>query len=429
VPDLFVFLHSMTFAGDFFDVNTTVKNTVENNVSVADGLAKYSITLNVAPRFGFIPTPSALDIGHGSTSLVESDYSTVYSELTPPASPKNTPFANFITANSGLGPSKANNNEGHLTFETRNGNWLASELQGQHPTSGCIVMCSYNSITGNPSVCTSPSTYSVPASTGMTYTWSATPNMSIVPNGATASISAANNGFGMGTITVILTSGACADTLQKQVVVGGPLDDFTVSQQDNTAQFCANSFGNWMMVNPSPIGDVTYFQWGYVNVNTTDPPVIVNPSGSYTQDFTFPAGGTYQIYAREGNACGLGETNIATVNVSDVCGGGGFGSFVAYPNPAGNTMTISTAAATTAATSTTPSSISATTTGATPPGNNARRAFTYKLYDKLGRMLKQGGVSADKDAVMDTSDLPSDNYFLHVFIGKQEIQKQIMVRH
>jgi hypothetical protein len=392
-----------------------------------DSLTKYGITFSAVQQFGFIPTASALDIGHGSVTLLESDYSVPYSPLTPPAAPKNTPFAGFITAYGGTGPSNLNNNEEHLVFEVRNGNWLTNELNGITTPSGCDILCSFNSISGSATVCTSPSTFSVNNNSAISYAWSTTSNMVIQSGKYTSSpsIAATSNGFGPGTVTLIISSSGCAsDTLQMQVTVGGPTDGFTVQQQDPSQQFCANSFGNWMTVEPQNVDDA-YFQWSYLDLNGNGPPVIVNSSGSYQQDFTFPYASTFQISATAGNSCGLGITQWTTVYVSDLCGGG-FGSFVAYPNPAGNSMTISTAANPNVVAGTTTLGALTTSTG-TP--NNTKREFTYKLYNKLGKVLKQGATPAGKDAVMDTSDLPSDNYFLHIFIGKQELQKQIMVRH
>ncbi|MDB5125311.1 MAG: hypothetical protein JWP94_3440 [Mucilaginibacter sp.] len=294
-------------------------------------------------------------------------------------------------------------------FTTGQGNRMKDALLNASVLQPVIL-----SINGVKSFCAS-ATYTVDNLVpGETVVWSASPggivNLTTSGNQVTATE------ITPGSVTLSATvNGVVACTLN--LTAGSPpMDYYTVRKQDNTAQFCTNSFGNWMTVEPQNLTDITYFQWGYVNMNTTDPPVVVNTAGGYTQDFTFSTAGTYEIYARGGNNCGLGSTQTTIVSVSDLCGGGGFGGLAVFPNPAGNSMTISTASASTNATPVTATNI-------------VKQPFSYKVYNKLGKILKQGSSPTGDNAVVDTRDFPSDNYFLHVFIGQQEIQRQIIVQH
>ncbi len=399
-----------SYAGGYYDASN-VKLMVQN------------LNLNISNGFGFVPVTSALDISGNSSNLSASDYTIGYHEDSPPSSPKNSPFASFVTAFSG-----GSNNEPHISFEDHNGKWLAHELSSSSPAvGGCAFFCDNQVISGSDGVCNTPSTFSVGSNSSITYTWNTSTNIQIQSGQGTNSVSlqSASGGYGAGTISITMHSADCGDvTVTKQVSVGGPLDYYAVQKFDNSQQFCTNAFGNTMTVEPQNISDITYFEWGYTdNVN---PPVVVNSYGGYYQDFVFPAGGTYEIYARAGNDCGLGITRTCTVYVDDNCGGDGGGGFMAYPNPAGDRMTITTARGATAGSSTNAATANSTSTAVTA---NARKAFTYKLYNKQGKIVKQGATNNTTDAAVDTHDLAAETYYLHVFVGKTEYQRQIIIKH
>ncbi len=90
---------------------------------------------------------------------------------------------------------------------------------------------------------------------------------------------------------------------------------------------------------------------------------------------------------------------------------GGFGTFAAFPNPAGSTMTITS-----------------TAKNSKDP-KPRKKPFGYKIYDKRGKIVKQGNTATGDDVNVDVSDLPSDNYFLHIIDGKNTLKKQIIIRH
>jgi len=63
-----------------------------------DWMFSYNNSFFIQRRFSFIPTTSALDIGQGNTVLTNANYLARYVGGIPPATPFNTPFANFSTA-------------------------------------------------------------------------------------------------------------------------------------------------------------------------------------------------------------------------------------------------------------------------------------------------------------------------------------------
>jgi hypothetical protein len=142
-------------------------------------------------NFNFIPVTSSLDIGEGNLNLDEQDYLRAYSGVTPPSSPRQTPFDNFITAfNTNL---NLNANQQHISFEVRNANWLADELKNNFPIAGCTYLCNVSEIVGSPVICSGTRTYSFPAS-NISWSISNSTLASIVPNGNTVAVTRKANG-------------------------------------------------------------------------------------------------------------------------------------------------------------------------------------------------------------------------------------------
>lgn len=136
------------------------------NTSLVTGAISFP-NLYVRDKFNFIPTPSALDIGKRNVTLTDADYLMSYVGGNPPAAPKNSPFANFSTEYYKYVPSSSN--QMHISFNKRNGDWLAGELNLNPITTNCSIMCAAT-ITGDDKLCTS-ATYSVPAG-APSYQWS-----------------------------------------------------------------------------------------------------------------------------------------------------------------------------------------------------------------------------------------------------------------
>ena len=174
--------------GGMTDTEINLQNTSFQNWAI-----KYNISASSIPNFNFIPTTSALDIGGGNATLTLTNYQAGYVGATPPATPFNTPFANFTTAFNQVFVSNGsvNNNEHHIQISPRNGNWVAEELNGNvNVRTNCSAFCGNTAIAGPDAVCSSGSIFSVPFVAGSAYSWSVdNPNLATVsPNGNSATI-------------------------------------------------------------------------------------------------------------------------------------------------------------------------------------------------------------------------------------------------
>lgn len=186
------------------------------------------INVYVAPSFDFIPVPSALDIGGGAATLNNADYLMKYNASTPPV--KGTPFTNFTTSF----PNNANVNEPHISFNTRNGNWLAKELDVDATNNeifNCSFKCADTQISGASLICT-PSTYTVAGGTATSFYWTVSQGSSLVTyTGAnTSSIILTPIANASGEVILSLTMGnqQCGNvTLTKSIQIGKP--DFKIT--------------------------------------------------------------------------------------------------------------------------------------------------------------------------------------------------------
>lgn len=184
------------------------------------------VNIYLAPSFNFIPVTSSLDIGSGASQLGDSDFLRKYNSVSPPTGNKASPFVNFTTSF----PNIANINEPHISFNIRNGNWLATELDtntNNNQIFDCSYICNDAQITGINTICTSAN-YTFPASAGTTYSWSINQNnVNLVTltgnNTQNATLTRTSTNSGPVTITLIMSSETCGtQTLTKTIWVGSP---------------------------------------------------------------------------------------------------------------------------------------------------------------------------------------------------------------
>ena len=81
-----------------------------------------------------------------------------------------------------------------------------------------------------------------------------------------------------------------------------------------------------------------------------------------------------------------------------------------------------------------PSSDSFVITQSAPPdadakGTQLKKPFEYKLFDKNGNKLKEGKSTDGEEVTVNVKNVPADNYFLHIFDGKDVIKRQILIQH
>lgn len=219
-----------TYSGGYYNTKI-ISGAIDPNLMIRD-------------KFSFIPTASALDIGKRNVSLIDADYTRSYLASTPPVSPKNSPFANF-TADFNKDDQNAHNKQ-HISFDSKNGRWLASELNAIiNPTlipeqSNCSYLCSGTAtqITGGTVLCTS-GVFSVPAGAS-TYNWSIIQgsNLVSVSGSTTPNLTLTKIGTSSGYVTMSVTFGdngtACGIlTLTKKIWVGKPSFDAQLTSTTN----------------------------------------------------------------------------------------------------------------------------------------------------------------------------------------------------
>ncbi|HWR93743.1 MAG TPA: T9SS type A sorting domain-containing protein, partial [Flavobacterium sp.] len=228
------------------------------NSSVSNLFFSYGISAVIADNFDFIPTPSALDIGGGGVALTEADYLKKYSSASPPLAPKNSPFANFTTSF----PNGANINENHISFNTRNGNWLATELDSDANNNqifDCSYICSDTQITGSSTLCTS-GVYSI-SSSATNFSWSITEGSNLVSlsGNGTNTVTLTKTGTTSGYVTMVatLSSTTCGSApITKRIFVGKP--SFNVVRASNETCDTKYHYIPFEISNRDPLLNYTY---------------------------------------------------------------------------------------------------------------------------------------------------------------------------
>lgn len=120
------------YPGGTFDTGIRNSSSQSGNSFWQQAIVKFKMAINTEPTFSFVPSVSALDISKGNVVLTDSDYLLKYNSLIPPVSPKDSPFANFITS---FGSSfvvamdnYSSTNEHHISLHNTNSDWLAAEI-------------------------------------------------------------------------------------------------------------------------------------------------------------------------------------------------------------------------------------------------------------------------------------------------------------
>lgn len=321
------------YGGGFYDIGVLTSNT---------DFEDFPGDLFIGDKFNFIPTASALDIGGGAVNLTSIDYRNSYVGGEPPTGTKSSPFDNFATAFSSINDTD-NNNERHLELNTRNGNWLADELnfnsnQKGAPQTDCSIFCSLNNtIIGETSVCDFE-IYAL-SSTNFNANWSVSPsNAGTIQSGQNTDeiVFQKNTGYsGTATITAVVSAQFCGTVIfSREIFIGSP--------------------SNLGFNGPSSVapGHVVDYE-------------VVNPEVGMQYLWTVPTGWEYNqltgssIWARP---IQVGQDGDITVTATNDCGTataalpvvvehGGSGDpkssvevhpIILFPNPTDNTITIET---------------------------------------------------------------------------------------
>ena len=355
----------------------------------------------VSNSFGFIPTASSLDIGRWTTPINDGDYRLSFVGGQPPVAPKNSPFQNFVTGFVQNNPLSSNSR--HISFNTRNGNWLKRELSPT-PTipveySDCSYICKTAEITGTSSICTSGS-YSVPVG-GTYYNWSITTGSSLVimtGNGsANITLTAVPNESGLVTLSVtygdnFATCGYV--TISKSLWVGAPSFAFEYTYYDIQPT-------KSILCIVSAIPELSLEQQGVTTVtfkknNTT---AFLPKMGLFCTRTTQPL----CIEATATNACG---SNTLKYNCDLFRQVASTNYFRVYPNPAKDIVTIDLV------------------DDANKP--SIGRLLSGELFDLMGQS-KSKIVIKDNKATFSVNSLTKGVYVVKIKIDDQVESHQIAV--
>lgn len=396
------FANPSTLPYDYYPGGQITDGINLQNSSFANWLIKYNVTASHIQTFSFTPTPSVLDIGSGNVTLTNADYLARYIGGTPPVAPRNTPFQNFITALNANHPTI--NNEDHLDIFMRNGDWLASEINGIHPAANCSFICSNSSITitGPNPLCNTPLVYTLNgAPAGTTRTWSAVPSgiVSIAPSPDGSQATVTRIGAAYFTLQVTLSTPACGSGIisSSSIRAGGfGSSDYPVSGPSSA---CRNTYVTFTTNTLPGATDYAWFWpmtgWTYV-------------SGNHTPTLTLITGTVNgQVGVRVANACDAGGSpGIKFVQINNC----GF-AFTTSPNPGTDNVTVSTNLA----------------QGATPADATQNNIYQIKIFDQLGNVKMvynfSGGVTTTN---INISNLVAGLYTIQVYNGVEYSSKQIV---
>ncbi len=377
-------------------------------------------------RYGFIPTASALDVGKGIVNLNDMDYKRDYVGGNAPPAPKDSPFDNFTTHFDPLNPQ--NNNSAHISFNTRNGNWLTDELTGTSiPSTDCSFVCENSEISGLEMLCSTQnySLSSIPITE--TVNWSATPSnlVTISSSGSSATVTPNTNASGEITLRAFINSTNCgAFTRTKTIWVGKPRA-FTTNPDPT---ICTNVFNQ-----PTPYSLP-------ISPSADSYQLTSNSPNLYVDAFAMPGvpinmmtalPGNYTITLTTSNSCG---TKQATIYVTaENCDGGGFGNFRVMQNP------VASASLMIVETEEGQSSINTINDSIDDKNNHEEGSgkssldtteVTLQLYDFTGNLLRTKKFNRDETVntyPLNVSELNNAKYFIRITYATIEEVYQVII--
>ena len=156
-------LHYDNYGGGFIDI-AGYSGRTSGGGSTSNWFVSTGYSYFLRDKFLLVPTPSSLAVN----ATTDIQYKTAYVGATPPSGQLTSPFINFTSAYKNP-TDRNNNNEKHLEFNARNGNWLAAELKLQPDNTNCSFLCNSQPIIGVETLCNS-GIYSAPAGASA-YQW------------------------------------------------------------------------------------------------------------------------------------------------------------------------------------------------------------------------------------------------------------------
>ncbi len=309
----------------------------------------------VSNTFGFIPTASSLDVGKWTTPINDGDYRRSFAGGQPPIAPKNSPFQNFVTGFVANNPTASNSR--HISFNTRNGNWLATELDVA--TADEVTDCSYicfdsGQILGENVLCDiSNYTYNYPGA--LNYNWEVTENPSFVTltgNGSsTVTLSTSPTTTGYITLSLTISNANCGvRTLTKRIWIGLPYFNFV----RDSGEFCDIKWHHVIFNLNLPLGTTSFDL-----VGVQPAPLAIQfgapyYGGEYAVTLKYGKGftGNITFIGQATNACGSYYLESEDDNFVKLCSELSTGNgnrtinplnetfYKTYPNPSNNLVNI-----------------------------------------------------------------------------------------
>lgn len=350
-------------------------------------LGSAGVNLSMENTFNFIPTPSALDIRRGSNSLVHQDYLRAYSGGLAPPAPLTSSFDAYITAY------KDNiANENHINVLSRNGDFIASQLEDSSPSVfDCSAFCE-GEIVGLNTVCNQES-YSVAGFSG-SISWSVFPS-GIATVSSSGRVSRVGSNAGVVTLVASFNGGNCGLLrLEKKITVGSP-------RPQGLFNVLIDPWLGRIKVSVEPIEGATSYQW-YLNG--------VRQSGSgETVEVFIPRGGcsspSFNMGVRAVTQCGVSA--IYSKSYANPC----YNSFreenkVVYPNPAQDQVSIDLSK--------------------TSNYKANGKPFRVVIANQMGETMKQLSTHSSKPTI-DVSDLKSGTYFIVIYTDDEVVRKTLLI--
>ncbi|PKD17150.1 hypothetical protein APR41_06870 [Salegentibacter salinarum] len=279
------------FPGGVF--STGIQSSTQNESNV---LYNLNVIVNSDPDFSFVPTVSALDIGKGDANLNSADFLKSYGVDSPPVSPKDSPFTNFISSyrdtpfvinsfeqTNGSIVTINNFNQKHLELFSTNGGWLAKEIKGENLSDNvtdCSNFCIDLEISGPEGICEGSAIYSFPAE-NVNWSISNTSIASIEPDGNEVTVN--SEGQGRIKLTAEIENSDCGTKTSSITINLGKPDIYTIDSNGNK-NYMGGSFnfstsytakGSFSVFSDTPNTTLTWsgaasLNWWNLNNNTVE---------------------------------------------------------------------------------------------------------------------------------------------------------------
>lgn len=389
------------------------------------------INFDIEPTFGFIPTPSALDIGGEFDIPLDDDYYYYYkyNVNNPQGFPFDPPFHSYSTSF----PNTGNQNEEHISFNRLNGDWLALELDAiasNEEDFDCIYVCTPTNIWGDDTICSSE-TYTS-SQIASQYNWTINQSGSIVnvTGNGTRNLTLTRNGSNTGLVTITLTldgdCGIAPTTTTKEIWVGlsdpiifgaDPDPNKIYAKYDDCILYFEDQGGN-QNLNPSNFEFIfdTYSDFSFSGVYGNVVPLSCNTAAPFLN---------LSFQARIKNDCGWGPWRYFSYFLYgyDPNYPGGWG-FMVLSNPASSEVKVLIKEEESNITSNQLEQGSMAKSNTTLKDTKPKEEYSVEIANIHGRVIYKSSKRKSKTFRVDKTRWKKGVYFMKVSNSKGESQSK-----